>query len=90
MKIQPTITPSQPPLQDQPWFLELMSSKGFTRTSSNTFTRGMLQVRVAGALYVSDERQPNWISRADYGGGHSMTISSMVDIMLETANINNE
>jgi hypothetical protein len=60
----------------------MMASKGFANTSPNTFTRGTLQVRVAGALYFTDTNRPGWISRADYGGGHPDTVTSMVDIIL--------
>jgi hypothetical protein len=61
----------------------MMASKGFTRTSPDTFTRGTLQVRVGGALYFTDDRRLDWISKADYGSAHYDTVTAMVDLMVD-------
>lgn len=84
--MEPVITPQKTAklcLLAEPWFLELMTERGFKKTSENAFTRGKSQIRVDGAILSARQSQGDTTYKADFSNANQESVTFMVDQMLK-------
>ena len=74
----------QPPLADQPWFIDLLAAKGFYRSSPTTFTNGKASIQVDGTKFMADSGTGDKTWNSDFAQADRETIKLMLQQILKT------
>jgi hypothetical protein len=72
------------PLADQPWFVDLLATKGFYRSSPTTFTNGKASIRVDGTKFLADPGTGDKAWNSDLAQADPGTIKLMIQQILKT------
>jgi len=74
---------TQKSLSHETWFVELLASKGFAKSSENTFSNGKALIRVDGAHFFADPGTEDTTYQADFLNADRQTTTFMVNQILK-------